>query len=761
MGLRRTGLFEAPSNVTNVQRIESPIGDTSSVWVALRQTADAASRALQPLQNQQAERQAQRDYQDGRVGLRLQLNAEDEVYNNAMTQSYLLGAERDVDQRALQLEGEYADDADGFTKAFEAARSGFMESVPNDLAPHLSQLLDTRENEAVSRIGERRRNAAVASFAANAAARLTQQEMRLTGYDDPTSQEFQDAFSAYEETGAAIIANPLSGITSEEWSLRRDNFMSRVTANSVGLTAERMYEEGGANASAAAEAMSFIEGRMRDPELVLSEAQRDASFNEARRRIMRLETDRRRAESEGRTQMRLMRADATIAARDYMSGAQAMAQSFIVIPPDQIEAIGTVVAASGNPTLAREYNELQITNHVRSRLNGLSLSQVDAEIVAIRERAQNGDMDAAFELRAASTYRQNLTRADPLTIGQIHFGEEPASIVSADGGLSMSARIRDAESIASRLGRSDATYFAPGEAEQLSAMVSGGGDNAVYVARQIVSDSMAEGGNGIVRAHRMLAEIAGRNSPEFAAIGQVYLNGGEVSSNTTLMMGRALEARRQEGYRRAALRPQGVAEGLEAQILNDVLGEQNVRTMSAEQRAQIRLAADLFYEGRAMNDPSAYDTTRNYEAAYRGAVSAVLGGVTRTIGDAQRPFGGVASMDTDASFVDPRMRQTYNVENQVIIPNWMRRDQFATIYQSLSIADFSAAGGGVPSGGSLAEWREARLVPTGRALGEYFLMDSAGATYAIGAGSTRRPYVFNLNALRERLAERRPDAAVR
>ena len=125
--VRRTGMFESPANVVSVQRIANPVGDTSPVWEALIQGAQRANQMLQPLRNQVAANQAAEDFADGRVGLRLQLSAEDEIYNNAMTQSYLLSAERDIDQRALELETQFADDPEAFSEAFQAARAPHRE----------------------------------------------------------------------------------------------------------------------------------------------------------------------------------------------------------------------------------------------------------------------------------------------------------------------------------------------------------------------------------------------------------------------------------------------------------------------------------------------------------------------------------------------------------------------------------------------------------------------------------------------------------
>lgn len=754
MALRRTGMFDAPSSVISVQQINSPVGDTAGVWQALGRTAGIVMEKMQPLRNQMAERAALEDAQAGRYGLRLAISEEAEIYNNAMTQSYLLATERDIDQRLIELEAEHADDPEKFSSAFQAARAGFMENAPGDLAPHLDALLTQRETEATRRIGERLRNRAIDAYAQNAAARLAQMEARLTGYEDINSEEFQTAFREYEDVGRAIMENPLSGVTGEEWDFRRNNFFSRLTANQVANQAIALYQEEGGNAESAARAVAFVEEQMRNPDLVLTEAQRDASFNEARRRIGQMEAERRRAERELAVQIRLARAEANNEARDLLAGANAMAQSFTVIPDDEIAELGQAVAASGSAARAREFNELVIENSVRRRLQGLTLAQIDQAVGQYREMAQSGDGDAAVALLEAERYRDNLRRVDTVTGMQLHRGEAPASLYDGLG-----PRIRQVEDFTRETGRRDPTYFAPGEREMIAGELSRGGEGALAIIRGIVSEAAAEPGNGRLRAQRILSEVAGAAGPEYAAIGNVYLRGGEASANTARTMANAIQARQQEGYSRSTYRPQGRPSGIEDSIIAEVLGEQNMRGMSPEELNEIQVAADLYYEGRALNDPGIYETTTRYENAYRAAVQSVLGGVTRNIDGREYSFGGVAS--TGRRLNAGTRYGGVTVENAVVVPNWIRRDQFQQVYRSLTLGDFSEAGNGrVPLGGNINDWREARLVPTGREIGEYYLIDQTGARYMVGTRDQRQPYVFNMNRLRASLAERRRDAVV-
>lgn len=754
MALRRTGMFDAPSSVISVQQINSPVGDTAGVWQALGRTAGVIMEKLQPLRNQAAQNAALRDANEGRYGLRAPLSEEAEIYNNAMTQSYLLATERDIDQRLIELESEHADNPEKFSSAFQSVRAGFMENAPDDLAPHLDALLTQRETETTRRIGERLRNQAIASYAQNAAARLAQMEARLTGYEDINSEEFQTAFAEYEQTGRAIMENPLSGITGDEWEFRRSNFFSRLTANQVANQAINMYQDEGGNAESAARAVAFVEEQMRNPDLVLTEAQRDASFNEARRRIGQLETERRRAERELAVQIRMARAEANNEARDLMTGANALAQSFVVIPDDEIAELGQAVSASGSAARAREFNELVIENSVRRRLQGLPLPLIDAAIGQFRERAQTGDTDAAVALLEAERYRDNLRRIDTVTGMQVHRGEAPAPLYEGLG-----PRIRQVEDFSQETGRSDTTYLSPGEREMIAGELSRGGESALQIIRGIVSEAASEPGNGRLRAQRILSEVAGAAGPEYAAIGNVYLRGGEASARTARVMANAIQARQQDGYSRSTYLPQGRPAGIENTVIAEVLGEQNMRGMSPEELNEIQVAADLYYEGRAINDPGVYESTTRYEQAYRSAVQSVLGGVTRNINGREYSFGGVA--DTGRRLNAGTRYGGVTVQNAVVIPNWIRRDQFQQVYRGLNLGDFSEAGDGrVPLGGNVNDWREARLAPTGREVGEYYLLDENGARYMVGTGAQRQPYVFNMNRLRASLAERRRDAVV-
>ncbi len=752
--MRRTGMFEAPSNVVSVQRIESPIGDTSSVWRALSETAQSLTQLIEPVARQHAVTSAQRDASQGRYGLRLPLTEADALYNNAMTQSYLLAMERDVDSRVTELEAEHAADADGFANAFQSVREGFMSNAPADLAPHLDEFLRQRESSAVSRIGERVRNIAIQSYAQNAEARLAQMEARLSGFEDLQNEEFQRLYGEYEEVGRALTENPLSGITAEEWDFRRNGFHSRMMAQQVAQEAFDMYQEGGANAQAAQSALEFIDREVRNNgDLVLTPAQRDASYNEARREIMRAEAERQRREREFQAQLRFQRAMIAPIAREQMAGAQAMAQSMLVIPDDTMAALSQVVAESGNPTLARQLNELTITNETRRRLQGLPQAEIEREVTNLRNAAQEGDLDAAIELQAAEQYRDAVRRADPVTALQIHQGQQPASLDEGFG-----PRIRQMEAFSQQTGRRNVEYLSPSEREQLAAALQQS-DNPVDILRVVVSDAMAEPGNGRVRVGRMLHEITGRAGPEYAAIGDVLIRGGNASVGAARVMEQALRNRRTEGARvnRGALLPPNLSDGAQQEAIVDVLGDHVIATMTPEEIANVRTAADLYYEGRALNDPSVYANEQSFRRAYRGAIEAALGGVTRDVGGRRYSFGGVAT--TGRNIEGSRGFNTYRAENQVVIPNWIRRDQFQTVMNSLTAGDFREAGGGVtPLGGTVTDWREGRLVPTGRAVGEYYMVDRQGGRYMVGEGAERRPYVLDLNRLRASLSERRPDA---
>lgn len=751
--VRRTGMFESPDNIVSVQRIQSAVGDTTSTWTALKDAAQSASRALQPLKNQNAQQQAQRDFQDGRVGLRLQLNAEDEIYNNAMTQSYLLSTSRDLDQRIMQLETDHAADVEGFNTAFEGVRQAAIEGAPNDLAPHLQALLDDRQAETTRRIGERVRNNGIAAYAQNATARLAQMEARLSGFDDVQSQEFQTAFGQYEEEGQAIIANPLSGITSEEWSFRRNNLYDRISANAVSLQAERMYEDGGGNAESAQRALAFVEEQMRNPDLVLTEAQRDASFNEARRRIGAMETERRRSERELRAEMRAYRAQSNSDARDMIAGAESLAQSFAVIPDDQMAELGQAVAGSGSAVRAREFNELQIENNTRRVLQGRSLTEIEAVTRDLREAAQGGDTDAAIALAEAERYRRNLSSIDAVTGLQQHTGQAPASLEYGLG-----PRIRQMEGFAEDVGRADVTYMTPGERELLAGRLRAGGDDALHTIQALVSEAAREPGDGVLRANRLLGEIAGAAGDEWAAVGGVYVRGGNASTETARLMSNALQVRGQDGNRIAALYPTNRADGMEQEVITSVIGSQGRAFMTGPELAQVRLAADLAYQGRALSDPSLYADQRSYENAYRTAVQSVLGGVRRQDSQGRwRSWGGAVPLGRS---IDPSTDDNPNassLDNVVVIPNWIRRDQFTTVYQSLRFQDFQAgsSNGALPANGELRDWRSARLAATGRRVGEYYLLNERGQAYITNNGT---PYMLDLNRVRASLYERRRDA---
>lgn len=733
MARRRAGLFEAPSSVVSAQRVESGVPDTSHVWRELGRAAKGINDRLQPALNQYAEAQARRDFEAGDIHQRVIWNAEDEAYNNAMAQSYLLRAETDIEQRAAEIETEHGLDVEAYDQAFDAMRGPFIANAPEDFALHTGALLDREHAAGRQRIGERRRAAAVQQLQQDGQARLAHAEARLSGFTDLTSPEFAEAWEQYAATGEALAANPLSGFFPEEWALRRDNTLSRLHANTAAYTAEQMYEDGGANAESAAAAIGFLEQFSRNPALTLTEAQRDAFFGEGRRRIQGLERERLRAMREARAEMRQYRLELREEARDTIAGFQARGAAFEVVPEEEIDGLRRVIEDTGSAALARQFNEIVIHNNVRQRLQGLSLAEIESELDALQSAvAAGGEQadDAAVALAGGRAYAQHLRSANPLDAAQTHFGEAPPPLAQGLG-----PRIRYAEHAADQIGAAERTYFQRGEREQLAGIARAGGEEALALAREIVGAAFAEEGDGFARAQTMLNEIAGSGGEGLAAAGTTMLLGGEASAPTARYMMDAQRLRGVEGYQRPDF--PGVDDGQQRlTMVQQVLGDRSA-SMSSEAGAQLQFAADLVLEGMIAEDPS---RLREWRTLYPRAVRMAAGEVRRD----NRVWGGVVEDRSD---------------NRIIIPNWIRADQWSVIRSSLGVWDYAEANGGAGPNAPLQDLRNAYLIPFDRP-GRYYLSENAnGDGYFTTASGAR--YVLDLNRIRDRLAARRPDAVAR
>lgn len=736
MAMRRAGLFEAPSAVASVVRGDSGAADTTAVWRALGETAGQIMKRLQPALDRYAESQARADFEAGRRELRFVWNEEDQAYNNAMVQAYLARATVDVSSRAMELEAEHGLDVAAFDEAWEAARTGFMEHAPPDLAMHMETLLDREYAEARQRIGQRRRNAAIQQFGQDAEALLSHMEQTLSGYTDLTSPDYQNRVAEYRAQLEAFANNPLSGISREEAALRYENTLSRHQARAFQESALAVYEDGGRNAEAADRAIEFARAAIYSPNLTMTDAQREAAFVDVRQVIMAEERERLRALREARAELRAYRMELREEARDTIAGFRARARAFSVIPDDEIQRLTALAEASGSAELQRQAREIAIENTVRQRLQGLPLARIERELDALQERVTAGGDDAddaAVALNAGRAYSEHLRNGDALDAAQAHFGQTPPPIFTDEGGASLGARIRFAERAATDLGAAKPTYFQPGERETLAGIARGGGNEALALAREVVGAAYDEEGDSFTRAQRMLEEVAGQGGEALAAAGTTLLIGGEQSAPAARYMMEAQRLRQLEGYQRPDI--PGVDDGRVRQnYVDSVLGSLGTQ-LRPEARAQLQYGADLIFEGLIAEDRS---RLREWRTLYPRAVRMALGEVQHD----GRAWGGVVS-DRGA--------------NRVVIPNWMRADQFRTIRQSLTLDDYAAANGVTENEApnlSLRDLRNARLQWTGEP-GKYWLLDDDGARIVTAPGT---PYMLDFNRIRSRLSRRRADA---
>lgn len=746
MSIRRSGMAEAPGVIASVRNPGVGVADVSPMWRALGREAAAIQERLQPAADAFAEAQARQDFAAGRQHLRSVWLEEDNAYNNAMEQLYGVQASLEIDTLVDTLEMEHPIDGDmgAFDNAIRAARTEFIRKGNPQFAQQAGALFDRAHLSARERIGQRRRNHAIEQLQQSGLARMAQMEAQLSGFTDLQSDEFRQRWSEYEATGDALSANPLSGFYADEWTLRRDNTLSRLTANAMQYTAEQIYEDGGANADSAEAALAVLERGMNDPNLTLDEGQRDAFFGEGRRRIMARERERLAMIREVQANLRASRAEARDDARDTIAEMQARAQAFEVIPDTDMNELRQTVEATQSGSLARQFNELVIENDYRRSVQGASLAQVEQFNDALQARVTAHGEDAgnaAIALRAGRAYAEHLRRGDPLIVAQQHFGEAPPPVVDAEGRLTLSnfgPRIRWAESAASELAAAQPSYLSPGEREAIASRVRAGGEEGFAAVRALVTAAFAEEGDGFRRAQRMLNEVSARDDGgALLATGTTLLLGGESSSGTARHIMEAQRLRQIDGYVRPSLPGQNETDRRET-LIDEYLGA-NGAFLSADMRAQLRRSTDLVFEGMVAEGGEANATT------YSAAVRASLGSVTRDVNGTRHRFGGVA---TDRG------------QERVVIPNWIRNDQFRTIRDALTARDYAFAGAGrVPSVGELRDWKNAYLVWTGEP-GRYYLADEPDGRrhYEFAPGE---PYVLDFNLIRGTLSERRPDAVVR
>ncbi len=753
MAIRRSGMFEAPGQIASITNPGNAVADTSTVWRALGSAMGDIQRRLQPAADQFARAQAEQDFAAGDIHRRTILVAEDEAYNNAMEQLYAVQNSMEIDNIVDRLENEHPIDQDVqiFDEAVTKARSAFVAGVNEDFAMQAGALFDRAHLSAREGVGTRLREFATQQLQQSGVARLAQMEMQLSGFTDLNTDEFNSRWREYDATGAALASNPLSGVFEDEWALRREHTLSRLYANSLQYTAEAMYDDGGANAESAEAAISFLEQsvargtfQIGDEEhaLTLTEGEHDAFFGEGRRRILTRERERMSAIRQAAAEMRSYRGELREEARDTFAEFNARTQAFSIIPDEEMANLRGIVEGSGSAALARQYNELVIENQYRRNVQGLSITQVEMandRLQSIVTEGGEGAGEAAIALRAGRAYVEHLRRGDPLTVAQQHFGDSPPQIITDQGGFDVSQigpRIRFSENAANELGSEQPTYFTPGEREAISSAVRSGGEEGLAAVRAIVGAAFTEDGDGFVRAQRMIGEVATRGDDALMAAGTTLLIGGESSSGTARQIMEAQRLRQTDGYVRPTLPGQNEGDTRERLIASYVGNS----VTQPQMRAQLRRTADLVFEGMVSQGGEPNNTT------YQAAIRASLGSVMRADENGtQRRYGGVALLRND---------------ERVVIPNWIRNDQFANIRESLTMDEYIAGSGDREAphpNAELYDLRRARLEPAD-APGRYYLLDESGARIP---GAPGVAYVLDFNRLRWWLAERRPDAVVR
>jgi len=738
VAVRRAGLFEAPSNVASIVPAAPAAADASEMWRALGRSAQEIQQRLQPLLNRAAEAEARGDLEAGAAHLRQSWLAEDEAYNNAMLQSWAARASVDIGARALELESAAGDDVAQFDQSFDAARAEFVANAPPDFAPYVGALLDREYGEARNRIGQRRRNIAIERVGDDINSALDYAEARGSAYTDMTSPEYLAWAREYAAMVEAAVQQPLAGISPEQARLRIDNTLSRHRANAAAFTAEGIYEDGGQTAESAERAVAFLETFSRNPDLVLSEAQRDAFFGEGRRRIAALERERLRDLRELRAEMRAARVEGREEVRNSLLELEALSRVFVSPDEADLEGFRARVAAVGTPAMVRQLRALEAEFSVRRELHGLPFRTIEQRLDALRAEATaggEGAPEAAIRLRAGIQYLNAMRNGDPLDVTQMHFDEAPPLLPAFSGpSLDFGPRIRHAERYAREIGAAAPSYFTPTERQDGARIIREGGEPALALVGSIVRSAQQGDGGNTDRARAMLSEMSTAGAPGLMETGTVLLLGGVRSRNTARYITEAQRLRGLEGYAPPNL--PGISDEAEHRRIVARIMPPDV---APETAAIIISAADLIFEGMVAEDPGRLPRWRS---VYPTAVNSALGMVA---GDGRR-WGGVV---------------TLRGGNRQIAPNWIRQDQFFNIRESLTADDYVRAGGGKPPrNGRLQDWRNARLVWTGDA-GRYFLGDKIGGVETYFETDSRTPYVLDFNLLRGSLFERRPDAVRR
>jgi hypothetical protein len=442
-----------------------------------------------------------------------------------------------------------------------------------------------------------------------------------------------------------------------------------------------------------------------------------------------LEADLTRAASQRNVELRQL--------RESVKEQGKLAEKGFAPPPDQLATLKAQVANSADPAIAQAFAEAENLIAWQSSARVMPPAQLDALVLAERERLAKGGATTFEAERLAlsetllTNMRSELARdalgwADRVGLQKI----APLNLSDeVEAAASLRTRIAQAEEVGEFYGQKP-QYLRPEEKRQAATLIAQGGPQALTLATVL-------GGAAGDRAPQVLAELYDE-APAVAMLGGLVNTAGSSPAARDAADGLALI--KSDGFKPMA--PSAKEARTEAtKLLGNALAD-----MPRAEASAITMA-NWIYEVRARRG----GLTEFDDALWRQGLAEALG--QRTV--AGELYGGVVENDLSS----------WRSERKIVLPPDIRQSSWREVIDMLTPADLAAADLGNPVG------EDGKSIPLDRiknmtlvqmlGVGRYAVASDDGAAPGeerfVFKNKPGEPFVLDLGRLTPRLLQRRPD----
>ena len=434
----------------------------------------------------------------------------------------------------------------------------------------------------------------------------------------------------------------------------------------------------------------------------------------------------REAQAEQRAAIREERADV----RGRLGDFKTFARNGMTPDPVELSALKKRAIAIGDEDLVAEADRIVMMSEIVDEAGKRSPAETRAQITAARQQLAGGaspeQADAVLALERGLTRTLEGLSRDPVGFA-IEQGVAPDIPFEIDGNMEAAMLSR-----AERAGRIEARYgveaglFNQAEKEELARVEAEDPSRLAPVAAAITEASGAG-------AFKYLADVTD-DAPMLAQMGALLASGGS----------RKAVQDASKGMQLVKDNP-GVTKNLTATTSGELARERLAPLQALpDDRARVERFANSIYLGRV-------GLNQDFDSeAYERALEEAMGATFR--GPGRVKFGGTARVNPSG---------WYN-ETDIVVPSWLRADMAGDVLESLSEQDYRDAGG-VPRDVNgepipMKDLAGARPVTVGDGVYRLILAERNGRPQYAAGDYASGYYELDLNALKDRIATRMPEA---